>query len=158
MKKLQTTGIAIALVSTIAFSGMALAEHHKGGQMFKRMAHHLNMDDAQKEQAKAIHAEMRPHLMELYEERRELRKALGEAIRNGASQGEIDALAQQQGDNYAQLVSKRAELKSRIHGLLSDEQRAELEQAREKRMERKQQRREKMKQRREERRSQQEGA
>lgn len=160
MKKLQITGIALALVGAFAVStaiaGPGKRGHHNPEHMFKRMAHHLNLDEAQMEQARAIRAEMRPHMKELYEQRREIRKALGEAVRNGASQSEIDALAQQQGDNHAQLISKRAEMKGRIHGLLTDEQKQQLEEHREKRMERKQQRREKIKQRREERRAEKE--
>ncbi|MDM3871490.1 Spy/CpxP family protein refolding chaperone [Porticoccus sp. W117] len=163
MKKLQATGIALALIGAFTISTAMAGPEKRWGQknpeqMLKRMAHHLNLDEAQMEQAKAIRAEMRPHLKELYEERREIRQALGEAVRNGADQSEIDALAQQQGDNYAQLVSKRAEMKGRIHDLLTDEQKQKLEEHREKRMERKQKRRQKMQQRREERRAEKEGA
>ncbi|UTW44260.1 Spy/CpxP family protein refolding chaperone [bacterium SCSIO 12696] len=166
MKTLQATGIALALVGAFTISTATLAESGKGGKhrghhaehTFKRMAKHLNLDQSQREQARAIHEEMRPQMRELKKESREVRKALGEAVRNGASQAEIEALAAQQGELHGQLVAKRAEMKGRIHDLLTDEQKQQLEEHRQKRMERKQQRREKIQQRREERQAQQEEA
>ncbi|MGS2722733.1 Spy/CpxP family protein refolding chaperone [Porticoccus sp. GXU_MW_L64] len=163
MKTFKTAGMALALVGAFAVSSAALAEPGKGGkkhrghhteQSFKRMAKHLGMDENQRQQARAIHQELRPQIRELHKQSRDVRKALGEAVRGGASQSEIDALAAQQGDLHGQIVAKRAEAKSRVHALLSDEQKQQLEEHRQKRMERKQQRREKIK----ERRAQNEGA
>ncbi|MCW8827900.1 MAG: Spy/CpxP family protein refolding chaperone, partial [Gammaproteobacteria bacterium] len=61
------------------------------------------------------------------------REALHQAMQEGVSGDELRALADKQGDRMADMIVARAELRDRIHAVLTEEQRAELKQLEQKR-------------------------
>lgn len=144
---------AIALLATITLSGSALADQHGGKQggrhhpgmmqMMDRMAEKLQLTEQQREEIRAIHEEYRPRMKELMQATRETRKALHEAKGSGTSQSDVDALAKAQGENHAEMISLRHEIHQRVQTVLTEEQRAQMEEMKENRKDRMKERREK---------------
>ena len=132
MKSRRKTSIALALLGTVLISAGAMADHHggKNDRQLDRMAHHLEMDDAQKALVKAVFDEYQPQIKALRQESREVRKALREAAESG---GDIEDLAATQGDLMAQMIVLRNTMKSRVDELLTEEQRAKISERKQRR-------------------------
>lgn len=89
----------------------------------------LDLSDAQKEQIRSLFEGMREETRELMEELRDVRSQLNDLpLDESFDASALEALAQQQGALTAQLTVASKQLQHEIYLLLTEEQRAELEQ------------------------------
>lgn len=112
-----------------------------GGRRHRRWAAHmarrLDLTDAQKEQIKAIHQAEKPTIKPLLDQlqaiHRQLRAMTGSEPFNEA---QVRALAEQKAKVIAELTVARERVKSKVLAVLTPEQRAKLNQMRERARER----------------------
>lgn len=149
--KILTTLITSA-VTTVLFlgaSGAVLAQdtvaepidpqrtgrhHQRGGQPMQgveklmRAIRHLDLDDAQRDSARAIMQTLRQDQREIMEEIRAGHKQLKELIKAEVYDEEaVEALAEREGSLVAERLIITSKAMSEVYGLLTDEQRLELE-------------------------------
>jgi Spy/CpxP family protein refolding chaperone len=106
---------------------------HAPGMMIERMAKHLDLDDVQRDSLENIVSAAKPELEAL----REQLHANHEAIRDlDASDPEVQNIAMSNGELATQGTLLLARIRSEIHAVLTDEQRAMLAEVRERRKER----------------------
>lgn len=143
--KIRKTGLATIITTTLLLgsTGIALAY---GGDRGKspdkcdqqgpaRMLNRLDdVTDAQREQIQALMQERRGEMRELRGEMQEFRTAMHEAIERGAPREELRALADRQAAHMSNMMLSRAEVVQQMQGILTDAQRAQLQELREKRM------------------------
>ena len=148
--------IANVLISGLFVVGMlasvsALADDHRcrdgfaGGhsrgfshQGIEKLVDKLDLSDEQaaeikaiREQAKSERLDRKDAMADRYEHRRELM----DAVHNGASEREVRKLVEQQNEQRLEQILARAEVHQQMLAVLNDEQRVELEELREKRLE-----------------------
>lgn len=107
--------------------------HFRAGMVAHRMhnmAQRLNLTDDQKAQAKTIFTGARQQAQPIRQQMAQNRKALLDAIQNGAPQAQIDQLAANAGPLASQLAVIRTESFAKFYALLTPEQRTQLGQAR----------------------------
>lgn len=142
--KRSNKAISLILAGTLLLggSGAALAfgggHHGKGGcdrhgSPMKVLNKLDSLSDAQREQISAIYEEQREAMRAQKKAARADRQALRQAMQEGVAGDELRALADKQGARVADMIVARAELRQRIHAVLTEEQRAELEQLQQKR-------------------------
>ncbi|MCW9089342.1 MAG: Spy/CpxP family protein refolding chaperone [Gammaproteobacteria bacterium] len=142
--KRSNKSIALILAGTLLLGGTGAAlaygggHHGKGGcdrdgSPMKVLDKLESLSDAQREQIKSIYREQRETMRERMQSGRSDREALHQAMQEGVSGDELRALADKQGDRMADMIVARAELRDRIHAVLTEEQRAELKQLEQKR-------------------------
>lgn len=133
----KTLTLILAGTLLLGGSGAAIAfgggHHGKGGcdrhgSPMKVLGKLDNLSDAQREQIKSIYQEQREAMREQKQAAREDRQALRQAMHEGVAGDELRALADKQGARVADMIVAKAELRQRIHAVLTEEQRAELEQ------------------------------
>lgn len=95
---------------------------HHGGGMFQS----LNLSDAQKEQAKAIFSASREANRALEQQMRDARQALNTAVKNGATDAQIDQLAVPIGPLSSQLAAAQAKTFAKFYAILTPEQKAQV--------------------------------
>src|SRR5215813_10072971 len=132
--------IAAAILATGAVFVVAQKAVHHGfggpGRGFGRghgmMLQALNLTDDQKAKVKSIMETSRTNLKPTFEALRENHKKMEALTANGTfDEGQVSALATEQGSLMAKVVVERARVKSQIAAVLTDEQKAKAAQMRE---------------------------
>ncbi|WP_237065665.1 Spy/CpxP family protein refolding chaperone [Microbulbifer guangxiensis] len=139
---MKTTGLkklaGSALLATLLAAPMAtLADHHKGQgeglkeehheRMLERMAERLELTEGQKAQLKVNHEANREQRMAQRQEMRQLRQQIREAIDSGADQATLDRLGAQLGQLQVSQMQDRHRRHQELESILTDEQKAKLE-------------------------------
>jgi Spy/CpxP family protein refolding chaperone len=137
MRNQQTKTVkrSVALFAALAITATGLMAQVPGKRMrgehrgkgAERMAAFLNLNEAQKVQAKTIFESARQTSAPIRSELKEGRKALAEAVKTGRSDAEIQALADQQGRLMGQVAGIHAKAKAQFYATLSPEQKAKAE-------------------------------
>ena len=110
--------------------------HKHGGRAFNvdRMAERLNLTDDQRAQIEAIMEESRQQMSnqrdKMQENREQLRALMQQSPLNEA---QVRKVADAQGDLKADMIVLRAQKRAKINTVLTDDQRAQLEEMRGKR-------------------------
>jgi len=140
MKKRIIAIIAIAILAAGAVFVVAqkATDHHFGGRGrgFGRghgmMLQALNLTDEQKAKVKSIMEASRTSLKPTFEALRDNHRKMETLTANGAfDEGQVSALAAEQGSLMAKMTVERARVKSQIAAILTDEQKAKAAQMRE---------------------------
>jgi len=127
---LAASSVALALPAE-AHRGGGHDGHGVGGM---RMLRQLDLSAEQREQASKIFEEQRPAIRERANAEREAHRALRQAVRDPNADGaRIRELADAAGRAHADAIVLRAETTRRVVALLTPEQRAQLEERRERR-------------------------
>ncbi|AOS98674.1 periplasmic repressor CpxP [Microbulbifer aggregans] len=148
MKNWQQFAGSVVLAATIAIpvSGFAFAEkagqHHSKHRAFVHLASELDLTDEQIARIKAHRQEHREDYQDLRGEYRQLRGQISDAIAAGADEATLARLAEQLGQVQIARAQLKHEQREALAAILTQEQRAELEQLRAERKEKRQQRRE----------------
>lgn len=143
---LLASSIASADTPADAGSGKTSQEcHHRahsrmeqgtdGGERFlNRMTDRLKLTAEQRSSVEAILQKSKPQMADLKEEMQTNRKALHELRRDGYSDaGQVRALAQERGNLVTDLIIQRSKIRNEIQQVLTDAQREQMKQMREKR-------------------------
>ena len=141
MKKRIIAIIAIAILAAGAVFVVAqkATDHHFDGhgRGFGRghahgmMLQALNLTDDQKAKVKSIMETSRTNLKPTFEALRDDHKKMEALTANGAfDEGQVSALANEQGSLMAKMTVERARVKSQIAAILTDEQKAKAAQMR----------------------------
>ncbi|WP_193161242.1 Spy/CpxP family protein refolding chaperone [Microbulbifer hainanensis] len=150
-KVIASLGFA-AVVSVPALSIAADVDHaHKHGhghghsaqfmeQRFDKMAEQLALTEGQKAQIRADREANQGERMALRQQAHKLRKQIQVALREGVDQSALDGYAAELGALEIQKMQQRHESRQQFLAVLTDEQKAELETLKQKRMEKHQQR------------------
>ena len=102
-------------------------EHSKGHRRHGSLKE-LNLTDAQKQQIKAIREEERSKMKPLVQQIKAGRDQLNAFIKSGPfDEAKVRSIAKGQADALTELIVARERMKSRIHALLTPEQRAKAE-------------------------------
>ena len=100
-------------------------------RFLKRIGSFLDLTEAQRAQIKTILETERPKLQPLVLQAAATHKALVEATKNGEfNEAQLRVLAAQQGQTVANLIVEKERVKTQIYQVLTPEQRAKLEQLR----------------------------
>ncbi|WNZ55159.1 Spy/CpxP family protein refolding chaperone [Microbulbifer sp. EKSA008] len=123
MGSLALVGVLVA-PAALAFGG------GEGGQGrgFEYMVRQLELTEGQQAQLKANRESNREARMAQREQMIELRKELNAAIESGADQATLDQLGEELGKLKLQEMQNRNEMKEQFKAILTDEQKAKLEQ------------------------------
>ena len=155
MKKILTTALAsISAMTSLGFAASSYAmpsaegyekcmhgKHGKGhgekhgrrGFDIDRMAEKLNLNDEQRASMQTIVEQSKPEISALREKMRENRKLLKElAHKSPFNEAEVRKLANAQGDLKAEMIVLRMQQRSKISEVLTEEQRAQMKEMREK--------------------------
>lgn len=147
MKNWKAIAAGVALAGALAVPGMALAQagddseprmyrghhgHHdhrgpKGGHFFGRMAEKLDLTEGQKAQLKANREANKADRQASREKMRELHKQIREAIDSGADQATLDGLGAELGKLQVAKMQQFQEQRQQFEAILTDEQKARLE-------------------------------
>ncbi|TXS90168.1 periplasmic heavy metal sensor [Parahaliea maris] len=133
---LSATGLSIALIGAgTALAGPGPGGPHDGGRMLAKMAEELELTEEQQGKIKAIYASSREQGAADRERLHELKQQMR------ASEGDFDeGSAQKAADEIGEITSRmtyqRASAQHQVREVLSDEQRAELDEMMEQRKER----------------------
>ncbi|MFI2810541.1 MULTISPECIES: Spy/CpxP family protein refolding chaperone [Microbulbifer] len=135
---------SLVLASAVAVPGITLAgdhgNHHGKGhhhqEMFDRMADKLELTEGQRAQLEANREAGREKRRELRKEMHELRSQVREALDSGADQATLDSLAAKLGALEIKKMQQRHERHEQFQAILTDEQKAKLEQMHSERKER----------------------
>jgi protein CpxP len=140
MKKriIAILAISILVVGAVFVVAQKAVNHGFGGhgRGFGRghgmMLQALNLTDDQKAKVKAIMETNRTNLKPVFDSLRENHQKLEALTANGAfDEGQVSALATEQGNLMAKMTVERARIRSQIAGILTDEQKAKAAQMRE---------------------------
>ncbi len=138
-KRLAAIGLSAILVSgagsALAFGG---AKGHGCDREHARspMAAIAQLDDLsgdQKDQLKDIRRSARDAMSDLRDEMQDNRGDLRDAMRDNADLETIRALALKQGDQVSRMIMLRAEIRNKIENVLTEEQRSQLADMRDRR-------------------------
>lgn len=149
MKNWNAMAGSLVLAAALAAPGVSMAfggeehgpRHHKH-KMFERMAEKLDLTEGQKAQLKADRDASRDAHMAQRKEMHELREQLREAIDSGADQATLDKLSAELGRQEVAQMQQRRQMQEQFESILTDEQKAKLEELKSERKERWQKRRE----------------
>lgn len=137
---------SIGLVTVVAAMpsgdgpGCGRSGHHMGhgrhfggyGSKLERLADHLNVTDEQRAAIRAITDDSRQQMAELRDEMRANRGQLkGLTRQTPLDEAAVRSVAVKQGDLKAEMIVMRARQRSEMKAILTDEQRAELGEIRE---------------------------
>ncbi|SDJ58249.1 Spy/CpxP family protein refolding chaperone [Microbulbifer yueqingensis] len=147
----KTMAASVVVASALAIPGFAMADHHghhgdKGPhheRMLERMAEKLELTEEQKAQIKANHEANRAEHRKLREEMHKVREEVSEALDSGADQATLDELASRLGALQIEKMRQRREMHEQLKAVLTDEQKAKLEQMHSERKDRWKERRQK---------------
>jgi protein CpxP len=123
-------GLTFAQTETAPAPNSPAAHAHggfHGRPMFARMAHRLNLTDAQREQAKGIFQDMRTQAKPIRAQLQAGRQALVSAAVAGKSTDELSQLAQAQGPQLAQLAVLRAQALGKFYAILTPGQQQQFQ-------------------------------
>lgn len=126
---------ALASAMTLTAVGTAFAQeqhghhsHHR--QHFASLAKKLELTDAQKEQIRGLRAEHRGEVRSLRKQSHQLRRELRMAIAKDADRATLDALGEKLGRVRVASAKMRYEQRQAFAAILTDEQKAQLQQLR----------------------------
>jgi len=130
---LVLAGVMAAPVAVLAQGGdepPMPPRHHgpHGGHFFEHMADELNLTEGQKAQLKANREADRTAGESRREEMRKLRKQLREAIESGADQATLESLGAQLGKLEVAQMQQMQKVRQQFESILTEEQKAKLEQ------------------------------
>ena len=145
--------IGVTTLFTLGGASIAMAHsdfhgkgYNKGAQAscserggMRAMKHIDGLTDAQQAQLKDLAEAQRGQRQAQREQMRESRQAMHQAISQGTNTVSLDVLADQQAELYKQGVLFRAQQQQQMLAILNDEQRNQLMEMRQQRMERRQQ-------------------
>lgn len=148
--KAMTAGLMLA--ATLAVPGMTLAQNddfespvvikrvghhgHHGHHFFERMAQELDLTEGQKAQLKANREANKGVRKASREQRRELHKQIREALNSGADQATLDSLGAELGKLEIAKMQQMRERHQQFEAILTEEQKAKLEELKAERKER----------------------
>jgi Spy/CpxP family protein refolding chaperone len=126
------TGLTVAQTATPQ-PGERQGEKRRGprGGMLERMASHLNLTEAQREQAKAAFQDAREQSQPVMEQLRTTRQELADAVKSGKTEVEIDMIARRQGELMGQLAGIQSKAMAKVYATLTPEQREKANELRE---------------------------
>jgi len=99
---------------------------HRGNQM-EALQQVDNVTDEQRTALSKLFDEQRDSMREQRGAMREGRRAVHDAIRSGAKMDEIKTLATKQGNLVTDMIMRKAEMRQKIAGILSEEQMKQLQ-------------------------------
>ncbi|WP_250458412.1 Spy/CpxP family protein refolding chaperone [Microbulbifer litoralis] len=146
--KQAITGLGLAVALSAPVLGLAgdFGHGHRHGdkgpmvhKRFERMAEALALTDEQKARIRTGREEAHKERRELAGRERDLHRQIRVALDDNADQKKLDALAQQLGVLKVQQMQQRRDNREQFFAILTDEQKAELAEIREKRMEKRRQ-------------------
>ena len=124
--------------ASLAVAGMLLAQgpgtagrSARGARGRQFLATYLDLTDSQKTQVKAVFDAARTQAKPVLAQLKQGRAALGDAVKAGKPDAELDALAAQQGALMGQLAAIRAKAFAKIYPLLTPDQKDKLDHLRE---------------------------
>ncbi len=109
---------------------------HHGGHFFEHMADELDLTEGQKAQLEANRDATREAHKAQRQQIRELHKQLREAIESGADQATLDSLGSELGKLQVAKMQQMHKQREQFEAILTDEQKAKLEQLKRERKER----------------------
>jgi len=101
--------------------------HFRHGGMMARLAHRLNLTDAQRGQAKAIFQDLRTQAQPIRAQLQQNRQALMSAAESGQSADQLNQLAQAQAAPLAQLAALRAQAFGKLYAILTPAQQQQFQ-------------------------------
>lgn len=138
---------SLTLLATVAMAaGMALAQpaadhsNNRRAMFRERIAQELNLNDAQKAQAKSIFAATRQETAPLRSQLKQDRAALRIAVKTN-DRAQIEKLSSEEGRIVGKLMAARSESMAKFYQTLTPEQRAKADQLHSSWMQRRQQHR-----------------
>ncbi|MFA0810026.1 Spy/CpxP family protein refolding chaperone [Microbulbifer epialgicus] len=139
MKNWKLAVGSLALAGVLAFPAASMAfggseDHHKRG--FEHMARELQLTEGQKAQLKANRDGTREASKVQRERLNELRKQIHSAIESGADQANLDQLGVELGRLKVQQMQNHYQMRQQFEAILTDEQKAKLEELKAERKER----------------------
>jgi Spy/CpxP family protein refolding chaperone len=144
----QKKRLIAILAGSLLLGSTGLAVAYGGGHGFDRAAcdhgaapmHALykldNVTDEQREQLRKVYQEQRDAMQQRRDAMRESRKAIREAINNGAATEELRTLATKQGEQVAEMIMAKAQMRQKMAAILTPEQIKQLQDYRAERQER----------------------
>jgi len=140
---------AIAFSAAHAIAGERGHGHHGGGDAGMRYMHHvfeqLDLSPEQKETVKGIFTSAKPRLTALHEEMRDVRESLMDTSPDAADYSTVvDAASQKSGELASQIVLEMSQIRTQVHSVLTEEQKAQLPEIRAEMKQRMEQRHERM--------------
>ncbi len=138
-------GIVLVLAGVVILAHSQTVQNkgwHRGGwsgargMFLRHMARYLDLTDSQKAQIKSLWEAQRPAIQPLLQQLAAGRKDMLVATANGSfDQAKVQAIATQQAQTLAQLTVLREQLQSKIYNtVLNSDQRAKVDQLRQKRL------------------------
>jgi len=139
MKMQRKTLITLAASSLLLGSAAVMA--YGGGHGFDRegchrsnpmetLQHVDNVTDEQRSALRKLFDEQRDSMRGQRDVMREGRKAVRDAIRSGAKMDEIKKLATKQGELVTDMIIRKAEMRQKMAGILTEEQMKQLQEMR----------------------------
>lgn len=137
MKNWKAMAGSLVLAGALAAPGMSMAfgggDHHQGPHHFKhgmleRMADELDLTEGQKAQLKANRDANREARKAQRDKWREVHGKLREAIQSGADQATLDRLGAELGRLQVEKMQAMHEQRQQFETILTEEQKAKLEQ------------------------------
>ncbi|MCO1335058.1 Spy/CpxP family protein refolding chaperone [Microbulbifer sp. OS29] len=135
---LTLAGVLVAPLTAMAFGG---GEGHQG-RGFDHMMRQLELTEGQQAQLKANRESTREARMAQRKQLIELRKQISTAIESGADQATLDQLSEEFGKLKVQEMANHKKMREQFKAILTDEQKAKLEQLKSERQESRMKRRE----------------
>lgn len=140
----KSSALILASTLLLAGAGSALAygsQHGMGdcerhGSPMRALSRIDNLTDEQRARIKDLVKEQRTAMLEQKDAMQESRQALRDAMRNGATKDELQALADKQGKQVSTMIMARAQMRDKINAILTEEQRAELKKMQQERRDR----------------------
>lgn len=133
MKPLKTLLTTVTL-SAVAAGALLVAQtapaHHGAHKWGAKMAATLNLTDQQKAQAKSIFGEARMEAKPVRQSLKQERLAIRQAVQAGKSPADIQAMAQSEGPQLAQLAGIRAAAMTKFYAILTPDQQQQFATAR----------------------------
>lgn len=148
MKNWKAMAGSLVLAGALAVPGMSVAfgggdhgPHHFKGHFFEHMAEELDLTEGQKAQLKANREAAREAHKAQRQQMRELHRQLRAAIESGADQATLDSLGAELGRLQVAKMQQMHKQRQQFEAILTDEQKAKLEQLKAERKERRKERR-----------------
>lgn len=135
-------GLGLILVTSLLLGGAGTAlafgdgHHGKGhcdsqrGSPMRALDRLESLSDAQREQLRGIVEQQRESMQTQKESMRASHRELRSAMRDGLSGEPLRELAERQGEQVTAMIMARAELRGKIHSVLTEAQRTELKEMR----------------------------
>jgi|SRR5579872_294672 len=127
MKRTLTIFATAAMAAGMMLAQPAANQPHRRGMFGQKLARELNLNDAQKAQAKSIFANARQAAEPLRAQLKQDREALRAAVKTNDT-ARIDKLSGQEGQIIGKLMAARGEAMARFYQTLTPQQRLQADQ------------------------------